>query len=257
MCALCAWPLAAGPQQNPAPAPSAPSASATQQPPQSKTPIRTATRLITVDVIATDSHGSTIRGLKQDDFQVFDERSGEQTIVRFEFVDTQANARAAAGAPAKLPPYLFSNVQSIPMGLPPTVMLMDALNTDVFKQMQVRRDMILFVKKLPADTPVAIFLLGHGLQMVQNFTTDPKLLLAAVDQSHRPVTSGVNTMPQDDAGNVSNSLRNFGTNTPESVLQSIEDFEKQEYEMVMDQRVKETADAMKAIAKFLAGYPGR
>ena len=246
--ALAAWAVAKAGQQNPPPA---------QQPPTAKTPIQTATRLITVDVIATDSHGNTIRGLKQDDFQVFDEHTGQQKIVRFEFVDTEANAKAAASVPAKLPPYMFSNVPSVPMGVPPTVVLMDALNTDIYKQIQVRRDMILFVKKLPADTPVAVFLLGHTLHMVQNFTTNPKLLLAAVDQSHRPVTTDVGLQPQDDAGNISNSMRNFGTNTPEAVLQSLEDFEKEEYEMMMDQRVKETADAMKAIAKFLGGYPGR
>ena len=262
--AVAAFAIAAVAQAPPTSTPPPPGASSqqggrggAQQTPRSKEPIKTSTRLITVDVIATDSHGNTIRGLKQDDFQVFDERSGQQKVVHFEFVDTRANAKAAQGAPIKLPPYVFSNVQSVPMGLPPTVMLMDALNTDIFKQIQVRRDMILFVKKLPADTPVAVFLLGHTLHMVQNFTTDPKLLLSAVDNSHRPVTSDVGTMPQDDAGNVSNSLRNFGTNTPESVLQSIEDFEKEEYEMVMDQRVDETADAMKAIAKFLSGYPGR
>lgn len=210
-----------------------------------------------MDVVATDSHGNTIRGLKQEDFQVFDEHSGQQKLVRFEFVDAVANAKAAGAAPPTLPPYVFSNVQSIPMTVPPTVILLDALNTDIVKQMEVRRDMILFVKKLPSDTPVAVFLLGHTLHMLQNFTTNPSLLLSAVNQSHRPVTSGVDTMPQDDANNVSNSLRNFGTNTPESVLQSIEDFEKEEYQMQMDQRVEETADAMKAIAKFLGGYSGR
>lgn len=210
-----------------------------------------------MDVVAADSHGNAIRGLKQDDFQVFDEHTGQQKIVRFEFVDTLANAKASGAAPPKLPPYMFSNVQSVPMTFPPTVILMDALNTEIFKQMQVRRDMIEFVKKLPPDSPVAVFLLGHTLHILQNFTTDPQLLLAAVNQSGHANVSGIVPMPQDDANNVSNSMRNFGTNTPESVIESIEDFEKEEYEMMLDQRVKETADAMKAIAKFLGGYSGR
>ncbi|HKV05629.1 MAG TPA: VWA domain-containing protein [Candidatus Acidoferrales bacterium] len=254
-----------GPQQNPTSSPPAPSAgtppqtspAATQPAFASTAPIKTSTRLITIDVIATDSHGNTICGLTRDDLQVFDQRSGQQKLVRFEFIDTLANAKAAGAAPPRLPPYMFSNVQSVPMTLPPTVILMDALNTDIVKQMQVRRDMILFVKTLPPDTPVAVFLLGHTLHIVQNFTTDPSLLLAAVNQSGRSGVSGIVPMPQDDADNVSNSMQNFGTNTPESVIASIEDFEKEEYEMLLDERVKETADAMQAIAKFLGGYTGR
>jgi VWFA-related protein len=251
------------PQQSPPPPP-APlavsqqgSTAVAQNPPASAPPIKTSTRLITVDVVVSDSHGNAVRGLQQDDFQVFDEHSGQQKLVHFEFVDTLANARTAGAAPAKLPPYMFSNVRSGPMTLPPTVILMDALNTDVFKQLQVRQDMLLFVKRLPPDTPVAVFLLGRSLRMVQNFTTDPSLLLAAVNRSGLASASGVRPMPQDDPDNASNTALNFGTNTPESMIESLEDFEKQEYEMLMDQRVRQTADAMNAIAKFLRGYSGR
>jgi len=38
--------------------------------------VKSVTRLITVDVVATDSHGNAVRDLKQSDLQVFDERGG-------------------------------------------------------------------------------------------------------------------------------------------------------------------------------------
>jgi hypothetical protein len=59
-------------QAPPAPAPSSQLAAA---PPNS---VKVETRLITVDVVATDSHGNLIRDLAATDFQVFDEHSASK-----------------------------------------------------------------------------------------------------------------------------------------------------------------------------------
>ncbi|MGO9591997.1 MAG: VWA domain-containing protein [Candidatus Acidiferrales bacterium] len=219
--------------------------------------VKSVTRLITVDVVATDSHGNAVRDLQQSDLQVFDERGGQQKIARFEFIDT--SVAPAGPMPGALPigPHIYSNLQAARLKVPPTAILMDALNTSLFHQMQVRRDMILFLKNLPPDTPVAVFLLGHEVHIVQNFTTDPKLLRAAVDQARRPDNALQEQNPQDDANSASATLEEMAPNTPANVIQSLQNFESQEYLELMDQRVSETADAMRAIAKYLGGYPGR
>ena len=227
---------------------------AQQAPPQPGT-ITTQTRLITVDVIATDSHGNPVRNLKEEDFQVIEEHLGAQKIARFEFVDTAARAAADSVAQPAAAPGMYSNMPASRLKVPPTVLLMDALNTGTQQQVQVRRDMILFLKKLPTDTPVAVFLLGHTLHVVQNFTTDPKLLQAAVDKAHRPTELEAN--PQDDAQSASNIERNSPLKVPEDVLERLEDFEKEQYMEQITQRVEETASAMLSIAKYLGGYPGR
>ncbi len=220
-------------------------------------PVKSLTRLITVDVVATDSHGNAIRDLKQDDFQVFDEHGGQQKIAGFQFIDT--SAAPAGPMPGALPtgPHIYSNLAAGRLKVPPTAILMDALNTSLFRQMQVRRDMILFLKNLPADTPVAVFLLGHTVHVVQNFTTDPKLLRAAVDQARQPDNLLQEQNPQDDANSPSVMMQEMSPNTPTDVIQSLQTFESQQYLELMDQRVSETADAMRAIAKYLGGYPGR
>lgn len=219
--------------------------------------VKSLTRLITVDVVVTDSHGNAVRDLKQSDFQVIDEHGGQQKIARFEFIDT---AVAPAGPmPGALPtgPHIYSNLQAARLKVPPTAILMDALNTSLFRQMQVRRDMILFLKNLPSDTPIAVFLLGHEVHIVQNFTTDPKLLRSAVDQVRQPDNLLQEQNPQDDANSASVMMQNMSPNTPADVIQSLQSFESQQYLELMDQRVSETADAMRAIAKYLGGYPGR
>ncbi|HTR48280.1 MAG TPA: VWA domain-containing protein [Verrucomicrobiae bacterium] len=227
---------------------------ASQQPP-APAALKTETRLITVDVVVTDGKGNIVRGLKQDDFQISEEHGSQQKITRFEFVDTSAPSPAANAVPSMPPgPGVFSNVDSTRFRLPPTVILMDALNTSAYHQLQVRHDMVLFLKKLPTDTPVAVFLLGHSLRVVQNFTSDPALLRAAVDKLNGPDMRQRN--PQDDPDSPTNIMRSM-TKAPEDVIERLEDFEKQEYADQTRERVEETADAMKAIAKYLGGYPGR
>jgi VWFA-related protein len=264
---LCAAAAPLRAQAPPARAPSSQSGAASSQspaaPPQSSaattappSTVKVQTRLITVDVVATDSHGNLVRDLTAADFQVFDEHSGEQKIARLEFVDT--SVAPSAPLPGALPtgPHIFSNLQAARFKVPPTVILLDALNTSIFRQVEVRRDMILFLKTLPTDTPVAVFLLGHELHVLQNFTTDPKLLRAAIDQAHRP-DSLIAQNPQDEANSPSMQLQNNFRDVPTNILQAVEDFEKVNYMAQMDQRVDETADAMRAIAKYLGGYQGR
>jgi VWFA-related protein len=225
--------------------------------PTSAATVKVNTRLITVDVVATDSHGAPIRDLKQDDLQVFDEHGGRQKIARFEFIDTAVNPAGPAQGGLPTGPHIYSNLEVARLKVPPTAILLDALNTSLFRQMQVRRDMILFLKSLPTDTPVAVFLLGHEVHLVQNFTTDPKLLRSAVDQARRPDSALQAPNPQDDANSASASLQEMSPNAPTSLIESLQDFESQEYLDLMDQRVDETADAMRAIAKYLGGYAGR
>lgn len=219
--------------------------------------LKTNTRLIAIDVIATDSHGNVVRGLKADDFKIFEEHAGEQKVAQFQFIDMMANAapEPAAAHPARSPG-VYSNIAFSRFKAPPTVILMDALNTSIYAQIQVRRDMILFLKTLPTDTPVAVFLLGHTLHVVQSFTTDPARLRAAVDSAHQPENM-IQAQPQDDPDSASFMLENTSPNAPSSVIQSLQDFEAQQYLGMMDQRVDETADAMRSVAKYLGGYPGR
>ncbi len=230
---------------------------AAAQAPKPDNALKVKTRLITIDVVATDAHGRAIRDLEQEDFQVFDGHSGVQKIVRMEFVDLSAASTAVKPADSPLPagPHTYSNLSLARSRVGPTVMLMDALNTGTLNQIHVRRDMLLFLKSLPADTPVAVFLLGHTVRVVQNFTSDPKLLREAIDRAHGPST--FERDPQDDPNSGSNVLQNVSPNTPGEVVQALQDFERMTYVEQVSQRVEETADALKAIARFLGGYPGR
>jgi VWFA-related protein len=228
---------------------------AANQPPTSAPAIQTQTRLITVDVVVTDSHGKPVRGLTQDDFQILEEHAGPQKIAKFRFVDASANAPTTASASQPPGAHVYSNQAFDKLTMPPSILLMDALNTDIQQQSEVHRHMLMLLKTLPTTTPVAVFVLGHTLHVVQNFTTDPALLRAAVDKTLR--TPDIEQNPQDDANSPSNVALDLNGDQETQATQALEDFEKTEFEAQMAIRVDETTDAMVAIAKYLGGYPGR
>ena len=229
---------------------------ATGQPPAAPGSVTVRTRLITLDVVATDSHGKPVRDLKQGEFQVVDGHAGEQKIARFEFIDAATRA-AAAAQPGPLPtgPHIFSNFETAQLKVPPTVILLDALNTDITLQSQVHRHMVTLLKTLPVDTPVAVITLGHELHIVQNFTTDPELLRQAVDGSLRALSVPGN--PQDDSDSASSRVLAANGGEVTQQVQALQDFENTMYQEQTTVRVDETVDAMLGLAKFLGGYPGR
>ena len=256
LCATMA--IAQAPQHNPPPlvpiGPDRQLPTQSQPPPAAPNPLKTQTRLIAIDVVVTDSHGAPVRGLKKEDFQIFEEHNREQQIAQFRFVDLSANATqtAAAAAPS---PTLFTNEVTAGRSIAPTVLLMDALNTEMSNQMQVRQHMLTLLKTLPPTTPVAVFSLGHTLHMVQSFSTDPKVLRAAIDKTLRSVPIDQN--PQDDANSASNQMLDFNGDQENQATQGLEDFEAVTYEAQMAIRVDETTDAMVEIAKYLGGVAGR
>src|SRR5690349_20627915 len=117
--------------QAPAP-PATPSPSQVPSKPSAQAPqtMRVRTRLVTIDVVATNSHGA-VRDLKAEDFQVSD--GGPQKIEKFAFIDRSAHPAAnSVAAPAKPAPdgSLRNQVTLTNLVMPPTVVLIDALNTE-------------------------------------------------------------------------------------------------------------------------------
>ncbi|MGH9715586.1 MAG: VWA domain-containing protein [Candidatus Acidiferrales bacterium] len=218
--------------------------------------LRSETRLITVDVSVRDAHGNPVRGLKPSDFRIFDDGHGPQQIAGFEFIEPSASpGPQAAGAnatvrPAKAAPRpdpVYSNQRYVKLPVPPTAILLDPGTIAFQDQVTARLQVLKLLDKLPARTPVAIFLLAHGLIVVQNFTTDRTALRTAVNRSMIPMQKVKN--PENDPQNTFTS-----TNTGAKASQA---FQKLEYEEQTTVIADETSDAMRAIAKDLSGYPGR
>ena len=139
-------------------------------------PIRVETRLVEVNVIVHDKRGP-VTDLKQSDFRLFD-NSKEQKIALFRM--SQATPAASANKPP-LPPGVFTNRYEDRSDPPvtATVLLIDLLNTDMLDQNYAKKQVEELLAKLTVDEPIAIYLLGQRLSVVQDFTTDSQLLRKA------------------------------------------------------------------------------
>jgi len=137
---------------------------------------------------------------------------------------------------------------------------MDSLNTTAPNQVQGRAHMVELLRTLPPDTPIAVFVLGSSLRILQGFTSNTSLLRAALDQSVSG--SAILTDPANDTKSTSNYIQDstagMGSNLGlASQLGEIQNFEKEEYSMTVDLRAKETLGAMAQIGQYLSGIPGR
>jgi VWFA-related protein len=134
--------------------------------------LRVETHLVEVSIVARDSKGQAVKGLTKDDFKLFD-NSKEVSIEVF------AGLPATPTAVAPLPPNVFSNrVQGLLPSV--TLVLLDGLNTSFHDQSWAQSEVVRFLEKLRPEDRVAIFSLGEHLNVLQNFSSDPQLLLAAL-----------------------------------------------------------------------------
>jgi VWFA-related protein len=140
--------------------------------------LRVSTHLVLLDVVVTDKTGKPITGLSSDDFTV--RESGKPQKVSFFTAPAQT---VASPAPA-LPPGVYSNAPAYrTAGGPPTVIVLDAANTQYRDQTFARLQMLKFVtNQYKPGQRIAIFTLTNNLSLVQDFTDNPDVLRATFEK---------------------------------------------------------------------------
>src|SRR6266571_8337875 len=240
----------------------------------SSTVIRATTRLVQVDVVVTDSSGHPVKDrLSEKDFTI-QEDGKPQKISFFSFQQFEGQEKQKQ-LPPQLPPHVTTNRPEYRRAAgPPIILLMDGVNTPVENQIVVRQQMLKFLADhFEPRMRIAVFLLGNELTMLQDFTSDPALLTAAMQkyrsqasaagrqggtdvQLQAPTFDGANLPPQArgqaGAGGGDSDLRSLM-----NIGYALARFEKESNANTMEMRVAHTADALAAIARYLAGFSGR
>lgn len=148
---------------------------------------RTATRIVLTDVTVTDAKGNPVHGLRQSDFHILD-NGKPQTMLSFAEHTTTPVAAVPQTATA---PGVYSN--SFLEHLPPVlnIMVIDTTNLEIVDQMYLNYKLNQFIRQLPIGEPLAVYWrTGARSILLQNFTSDHALLLAAVRKAlpHFPPT---------------------------------------------------------------------
>jgi VWFA-related protein len=218
-------------------------------------------------VVVTDKEGKAVTGLRPEDF-VIEENGKQQKVATFA---TPAENNAT---PPALPPGVYSNRPEYRSpGRPITVLLLDAINTPFKDQAYARLQMLKFVQQnFKPNDRMGIFTLTGSLNVLQDFTTDPQILNAAL-QRFRPLqnqyTPSSGTPPAGPAGALDASVlppsdaASSGTLGPGlSQLVGATEVEVQSFANLAEgyadaQRIILTLNALNSLSRILGGMPGR
>ena len=147
--------------------------------PSSQQPVYTlhgSTRIVLTDVTVKDRHGRVVHDLPASAFHISDNNQ-PQTISTFEEHNNAPTAIAALPVSA---PNTYSN--EFLRHLPPVlnIVVLDTTSLGLTQQMYLAYEFNNFLKTLPPDLPLALYArVGETPVLVQDFTSDRKLLLAA------------------------------------------------------------------------------
>jgi len=161
----------------------------------------------------------------------------------------------AVAQQSKPPENLFTNIPSYHVDSSLNVVLMDGLNTTSPNQAYVRDQMIKYLEKMPEGRPVAVYMLGTKLTLLQDFTSDPEVLKKVVKNLKKTISP----LLDNPGGGPDAELLSPGAAEilPANMVNDLQRFEQERVAFQTDLRVRYTIDALTSISRSLTGYPGR
>ena len=222
---------------------------------------RVNTSLVLLDVVATDHHGNMVTDLKPEELRLLEDGKERpiksMTLDRANSPERARMARQIKDTVTRLPKDVSTNLsalESAPDGIASTVLLMDALNTQWASRSYARQQMLALVKQLDAKQSVAVYGLTNSLRLLQDFTTDPAVLRAAIEKNG--TQSALQGVSEGDL--IDHSGSDAASDLlPDSMYQQVREFEAESSAQQLDYRVQRTLDALQSIARRLQSVPGR
>ncbi len=202
----------------------------TQKPPEYV--YRATTRLVILDLVATDAQGRTVPDLKPEEVQVF-ENGKEQTKRDFSFLHPNPE-QAAQQVNLHLPSDVYTNVQQYKGNSSYNIILLDVLNSSFASLAYAHDQLLKYLDTTPPSQPTAIFALGNKLWMLHDFTTDHEALKESIRKFKGQGSQLVTASPEDEKYKHKST---FGT-------------------MGVD-HVWATLDAFRSMARIMSAYKGR
>ena len=235
----------------------------------------TRTDLVLIPTLVTDKAGNHISGLKKEDFTVL-ENGAEEKIATFEEITSKAQRFARPNRPNE-----FTNSPADSSANRITIVVLDFINTPFLSQTYARQELIKHLtQSLDTSEPTALYTLTRsGLNTIHDFTTDPRVLIAALHKVKGDASQIVDS-PEDveaitgsaspdgsaalDPGTMQNAPKGSKASAQVSAqaeaakLQAmLEDSELNFQSFEQRIAITYTLDGLQQVAQALAGFPGR
>jgi VWFA-related protein len=223
-----------------------------QQPPAPAATLHTTTHLVLVDVVVYDKHGNHVTNLTAADFTLRD-RGQPQSIAIFSNEHANESLKGKTPPPPPLPPDVFTNRPEYhPLEGPPTILLLDALNTALSDQQSAHDAMLQYLRtQLKDGQKTAILALNESLLLLQDFTTDPRFLIAALDKIKPRKSEELSGVGIEQVSPIE------AQSMPPRLLRALDQLNQSRAADSVDLRVRITLAALRSIARAVGGIPGR
>jgi VWFA-related protein len=233
-------------------------------------------KLVLVPTLVTDKSGNHISGLKQEDFTVL-ENGAEQKIATFEEITSDPRRLSRPRNPNEFNNALAGGASARRV----TLMVLDLINTPFLDQANARKELLKYLaQSVDQREPTGLYTLTRsGVQVVHDFTSDPRILVAALHvvrgDSYEMVDSDETTeaitgtaSPDGNSGAPSGASSKSGGSSKGNSQAAVQG-EAQKLQSMMEdselnfksfeQRlaITYTLDGLQTVAQALAGVPGR
>ena len=151
---------------------------------------------------------------------------------------------------------MYTNVQPAPTTSAVNILLLDGVEHAPADQVNMRQESMKYLKSMPKGTRIAVLSLTSNLRILQGFTSDPAILIAAVDSKKNralpsPFIDNDSTAILDDQADAQTELGN------DDAAAAIQEFENEQTAVQTDIRNRMTLEALNQIAAYVAGIKGR
>jgi VWFA-related protein len=216
--------------------------------------VRTTTRLVVVDVVVTSKSGQPITDLKAEDFSV-EENGKKQKVAVF-----TPPALASKAVPVPAPPGVLSNhPENVSPAGPLTVLMIDALNSPFKEQAYARSEMLKYAaEQNQSGQSIAVVALTDRLHVLQQFTSDPQILLTAI-KNFKPQEQILQATPPPPESSVPADMAGAGQAALAiaEAQQQVASFANLQVGFDIERRTLITIDAMRSLTRMLGGLRGR
>ena len=216
--------------------------------------------LVLIPVLVNDKSGNHITGLKKDDFAVF-ENGSERQISIFEEVASDPHRFTRPSNPNQ-----FSNSVGGGSNRRVTLIVLDLINTPFMDQAYARKELLTYLSmSVDQHEPTGLYTLNRsGVHVVHDFTTDPRVLVAALHKVKGDTSQLVDT--SEDLEALTGSASPEGSagvdpvavqNEADRIQTMMEDAELNFQAFQQRLAITYTLEGMQQLAHALAGFAGR
>ncbi len=234
------------------------------QAPDQAPKFRTETNLVLVPV-QVRSHNAHVAGLKEDAFTVLQDGKPQKIAVFEEVRTTTQRLQRAEVGPREFTNELIGSPETARY----TIIAIDKMNTAPLDLMRVRQGLTRFLNETSnTGEPIRVISIElNGLRLLQDFTTNPRAIAAAIDRSTKASDSkteqssiGIDEYTQEVEAAVNSAKTAEEAEAAKRLLDALDNSkDNQDRQLLFQERSARISslDALQQIALSLSGLPGR